>query len=374
MRSVRLFVPAAAALGLVGAWVLGQVPPPGAVPPPPSATPPAPAPVPPPPATTPPAPTPPPSRPSALTAPPTAVPNPPAATVHGQHTMEIAVQRALKNFKPEQREQVRPDIINFLVDKALIDQHVAQFRVTIDAKDVEAKIKQVRDEIEKRGSTFEKVMHETMLTEAELKTEIEGQLRWETFVQSQATDKVLRELFDSNREVFDGTTVRARHILLTVDDPKAVDKAKAKALELRKQIEDIVAQGMAKLPATADALARERERVKLMENAFADVAGKASACPSRTEGGELGYFPRTGRMVEPFSFAAFHLKPGQMSDAVVTEFGVHLILVTDRKQGKQLKYEEVQEEVKMVFGDRLRETLLPQLRQKAKIEILTPKP
>jgi peptidyl-prolyl cis-trans isomerase C len=305
--------------------------------------------------------------------PPTAVPNTPAATVNGQNVMEVAVQRALKNFKPDQRDAMRPEILNFLIDKALIDQYVAQFKVAIEAKETDAKLKQVRDELDKRGATFEKFLHETMLTEAELKTEIEGQLRWEAFVQSQATDKALRDLFDLNREIFDGTTVRARHILITVEDPKALDTAKGKILTLRKQIEDTVAQGVAKIPPTTDALAREREKAKFTEDAFSAVAAKESACPSRAEGGDLGYFPRTGRLVEPFAFAAFHLKPGAMSDAVVTDYGVHLILVTDRKQGKQLKYEEVQEEVKAVFGDRLRDTLLPQLRTKAKVEILAPK-
>jgi parvulin-like peptidyl-prolyl isomerase len=188
-------------------------------------------------------------------------------------------------------------------------------------------------------------------------------------VQAQATDTALRELFEQNREVFDGTQVRASHILLTASDAKGLEAAKAKIVVLRKQIEDSVAQGLAKLPPTADALTRETERGKLTDKTFAAAAGKESVCPSKAEGGDLGYFPRTGRMVEPFAQAAFRLKLHQVSDPVVTEFGVHLILVTDRKQGKQLKYEEVQEEVKMVFGDRLRESLLPKLRAAAKIEV-----
>src|SRR5258708_3500582 len=104
MRCVRLFVPAAAALGLVGAWVLGQVPPPppAVAPPPPAPTPLAPAPV-----------APPAARPTALIVPPSAVPNTPAATVNGANVMEVSVQRALKNIKPEQRDAMRPEVLNF---------------------------------------------------------------------------------------------------------------------------------------------------------------------------------------------------------------------------------------------------------------------
>jgi peptidyl-prolyl cis-trans isomerase C len=378
MNSLRILGSAALSLGLAAGFANGQ----GTAPPRPPApatpvSPPAPAAPAAAPAPAPKAPTAPagttPAAPSALIAAPPA-PNTVAVTVNAQPIMEFAIQRALKSFKPDQREQVRPDIITFLVDKALIDQHVAQFKVQVEAKEVDAKLKQVREEIEKRGSTFDKVMRETLLTEAELRSEIEGQLRWEAFVQAQATDKALRELFDKNHEIFDGTMVRARHILLTADDPKAVEQGKAKLLAIKKQIEDTAVQGLTKLPATADALAREKERAKLTEDAFSAAAGKESACPSKSEGGDLGFFPRSGRMVEPFAQAAFALKLHQVSDVVATEFGLHLILVTDRKPGKQIKYEEVQEEVRMVFGDRLRDSLLPQLRAKAKVVITPPKP
>ena len=74
-------------------------------------------------------------------------------------------------------------------------------------------------------------------------------------------------------------------------------------------------------------------------------------------------------MVEPFAKAAFALKPYQMSDVVATKFGYHLILVTDRRAGKETKFDEVKEVVKDVYCDRLREELLAQLRSKAQIVI-----
>ena len=63
---------------------------------------------------------------------------------------------------------------------------------------------------------------------------------------------------------------------------------------------------------------------------FGDAARKYSLCPSRTDGGNLGYFPR-GAMVQPFENAAFALPVGQISQPVETRFGWHLIQVTDRK-------------------------------------------
>lgn len=62
---------------------------------------------------------------------------------------------------------------------------------------------------------------------------------------------------------------------------------------------------------------------------FARIAAEYSKCPSGAEGGDLGYFGR-GMMVKPFEDAAFSLPVGVVSDPVETQFGWHLILVTDK--------------------------------------------
>ena len=158
--------------------------------------------------------------------------------------------------------------------------------------------------------------------------------------------------------------VRARHILLTPasNDPQLGEQAKTQLLMCRKQVEDQVVAGLAKLPLTTDNLAREEARTRLMEDAFAALAREKSACPSKAQGGDVGFFPRVDGMVEPFAKAAFSLKPYQMSDVVKTQFGYHLILVTRRQQGKEVKFEDVKDSVKEVYSDRLRERLITQLR------------
>ncbi len=64
--------------------------------------------------------------------------------------------------------------------------------------------------------------------------------------------------------------------------------------------------------------------------AFEEAAKDYSLCPSGQEGGDLGYFGR-GMMVKPFEDAAFELEVGKVSNPVKTQFGWHLILVTDKK-------------------------------------------
>jgi len=134
-----------------------------------------------------------------------------------------------------------------------------------------------------------------------------------------------------------------------------------------------VAQGLAKLPPDSDNLAREKERGRLMEESFGAMAKQKSACPSKDKGGDVGAFPRAGFMVEPFAKAAFDLKPYQMSDVVATQFGYHLILVTGRQAGKPgVKFEDAKEVVRDIYGGRLRESLIAQLKPKATIAINPP--
>jgi peptidyl-prolyl cis-trans isomerase C len=297
-----------------------------------------------------------------------------AATVNGQPISENAVRRALKRFAPEQRADARPAILDHLINNSLLDQYLEQQAVTVDRKEVDAKLQQMRDDLKRNDSTLDQLLRDLMATEQELRSVIEAQLRWDKYVEKQATDENLVKLFNAEREMFDGTMVRARHILLSpaADDSKAEEKAKADLLRFKKEIEEKVAKDLATIQAQPDDLARDIARHKLLEDAFSDYARKFSACPSKELGGDVDWFPRGGHMVEAFSKAAFALKPWQMSDVVKSPFGLHLILATDRKAGPETKFEDVKAEVKDVFCTQLRERICVAMRGTAKISITSP--
>lgn len=78
------------------------------------------------------------------------------------------------------------------------------------------------------------------------------------------------------------------------------------------------------------------------ELTFEEAAEKYSSCPSKQQGGDLGFFTR-GQMVTAFEDAAFQLAPGKMSEPVKTEYGWHIIKVAEKKPARQKPLDEVRE-------------------------------
>jgi peptidyl-prolyl cis-trans isomerase C len=312
---------------------------------------------------------PPPNKEAELPPPPPA--NALAAKVNGQPIPELAVFRGLLREDPKKWATVRKDVLHYLIDNLLVDQYLTQLKIPVEAKDVEERVAQIKAEAKKGGMEFDVLLKRLYLTEEDLRRELTGALRWDKFVIQQGTDKLLRDMFDKNKNMFDGSQMQARHILIaaTADN---MQQAQSKATALRKQIEDDVAREMAKLPTTMDNQTREKERMKILDKAFVTTAMKESSCPSKAQGGDLGWFPRAGAMVEPFARAAFALRPYQMSAPVSTEFGCHLILAVDSRPGKEVKYEDVKPFVQEVYGERLREAIIANYKSRSKIEILAP--
>ena len=116
---------------------------------------------------------------------------------------------------------------------------------------------------------------------------------------------------------------RARHILLNA--PRSMSAEEREAVKAK-------AQGI------ADELKKDPSR-------FADVAkAESQDTGSAVSGGDLGFFGR-GAMVPEFEQVAFTLKNGEVSDVVESEFGYHVIQVTDVKEPKVPSFESVREKI-----------------------------
>lgn len=137
-------------------------------------------------------------------------------------------------------------------------------------------------------------------------------------------DDDLRKYYDENAARYEQPQERrARHILVKLDAGASND-AKAKARE------------------KAAALLAEVQKNRA---AFADLARKQSDDPgSATQGGDLDWIAR-GAMVKPFEDTVFALKKGELSGVVETEFGYHVIEVTDTRGGEKRAFASVRGEL-----------------------------
>ncbi|UCG50311.1 MAG: peptidyl-prolyl cis-trans isomerase [Phycisphaerales bacterium] len=176
---------------------------------------------------------------------------------------------------------------------------------------------------------FEKKAAEYGQSFGEFREQLGRQLTYEKLLEPQWAGKIdfndqdAKKYYDENLKRYTSPEqVRASHILITPDksDPNTdPNQAKAKALAKTRDLLKQINEG-------AD---------------FAELAKANSKDPgSASRGGDLDYFPR-GKMVAPFDKAAFELEVGKISDIVETNYGYHIIKVTDHKEAGVTPFEEV---------------------------------
>jgi peptidyl-prolyl cis-trans isomerase C len=102
---------------------------------------------------------------------------------------------------------------------------------------------------------------------------------------------------------------------------------------------------------------------------FAKVAKEKSLDPgSKDKGGDLGWFSPAG-MVKPFSDAVSALKKGEVSAPIQTQFGWHVIKLTDSRATQVPSYDKVKDGLERSLQQRKLEKMMLGLKEKAKIDV-----
>lgn len=279
----------------------------------------------------------------------------PVAVVNGEPISRADFDAVLK-VRPQpltplsaaQNRQVNEQVLAMLIDEALLRQHLAKHTPVPDPREVEKQFASLVDGLKAQNKSLAEFCRETQQSERQVRSGVESMIRWQSYMKSRASDSELQKYFEESRDFFDKTTVQCSHVVYRVPhDAPASDKANAetKMRELRAQILG------GKLT-------------------FVEAAQKYSHCPSASKGGNLGSIFRKMMVEEPFAAAAFKLNPGELSDIVWTDYGVHLILVTARKPGQPSDFAKIKDDVRECYMEEMRFKLVADLRKSAKAEVL----
>jgi foldase protein PrsA len=226
-----------------------------------------------------------------------------------------------------------------MISERLVDQAATKAGVKVTEEDLNKEIETIRKNFSTEAE-FEQALTQYGLTIETLKEDLKTKVKINKILENEVTvtDEEMQQFFEQNQQSF-GTPeqVQASHILVqTPEEAEAILK---------------------QLESGAD---------------FAQLAKEKSQDPgSKEQGGDLGFFPR-GQMAPEFEEAAFNLEVGKTSGIVQTQFGFHIIKVTDKKEAELPTFDEKKEEIKdqlvqQKLGEKIPE-YINKLKEEAKIE------
>lgn len=251
-------------------------------------------------------------------------------TVNGKNITDTQIQEVLMQGTQGRFDQL-PDEKKAEISQRVIDGLISQELIYADAKkDGVLESTEYKDELAK---VMERV-----------KVQLASKV-WEKrqFDKVKVNEKDIKAYYKANPEEFtEKSKVRASHILV-----KTEDEAKAIIKEI----------GSLKDGA--------------LNSKFAELAKTKSTGPSGPKGGDLGFFGQ-GQMVPAFNDAAFAMKKGEVSKTPVkSQFGYHVILVTDKQDAKNLSFDEVkgfiEQKLKVEAFKEQMQAKMEELKKKAKI-------
>lgn len=241
-------------------------------------------------------------------------------------------------------------VVNELMIKTLLDQEVKKKHIKVTNEDVDKEVKNIIDKIGSKEK-FNELLKQNGVTTTQLKKDLSDEIKIRKLVDSLSvvsiSDADAKKFYTANKDKFKfPDSVRASHVLVSANaeeikagivssdegktmTPDAIDaKVKAEMKIKREKADKLLAE------------------IKKDKSQFAKIAKENSDdTVSAKAGGDLGFFGKE-EMIGPFSKAAFSMKPNTISEIVVTPYGYHILMVTDRKQAGVEPFEKVKEEIK----------------------------
>lgn len=257
--------------------------------------------------------------------------------------------------------QQQIDGYNQLLQNLIIDKLVSEASsgVAVRESDVDAEVAKIKKQFPDE-KTFDEQLQQTGQTAGKLRQNIAKMLAQQRWMQARAatpdiSDADAQKFYNSNPKDFEQPeTVRASHILFMVEEGASDAQVRSKR-------------------AAAD---RAADRAANGED-FNSLAKELSEEPGAAEtGGDLGFFPKD-RMVPEFAEVAFNQAVGVPSRPVKTQFGWHVVLVTDKRGAGTVPFAEVKEQITAYLENAGRreaeQEVIKKLRESARVVTYLPK-
>lgn len=276
---------------------------------------------------------------------------------------------------------IKDRVVNELIVKSLLNQEIEKRGITVTNKDVDDAVKDIIDKVGSKEQ-LDALLKQNGISNSQFKKDLKEEVKMRKLAtelgSSSVSDAEAKKFYNENINKFKHPDkVRASHILITVNskeieeviksDPnnKNMDEATVKA----KVNEEIQAKEAKANQLLAEAKKDPTQFAKLAKENSEDTA-------TANKGGDLGFFAAK-EMVPEFSKAAFSMRPNTISDKPVkTQFGYHIIMVTDRSAAGQDPFEKVKANIKAYLENQkqieLIDKLTESLKKSAKIEYVNP--
>ena len=246
----------------------------------------------------------------------------------------------------DQQERLVGQAVSELVEQSLLRGEIERRRVEVTDEEINDRVAQLSAELATRQSSLDAFLATAGLDLDKLREQMWFEIAVPKLIMPMITEDHMRQVIAVHRYDFDGTRMRASHIILRPDSsagPEAVAAMLARAEKIR-----------------AGILAEEMT--------FAAAAERYSAGPSRQGGGDLGFLPRHGLLAEEFSSQVFKLTKGEVSKPFVTPYGVHLAKITDVDPGT-VEPEAFRNQMTQIAFQKVLQAFLLQCQQKTPIEL-----
>ncbi len=276
---------------------------------------------------------------------------------------------------------IKDRVINELIVKTLLDEEVTKRGIKVTSKDVDDAVKEVIDKVGSKEQ-LNAILKEHGMSNAQFKKDLKEEVKMRRLAEQLGSAKVsdaeAKKFYNDNINKFKHPDrVRASHILISANRDEIIAKIKEDPKNKNLDTEAVNAKVQEEFNAKEAKANQILAEAKKDLTQFAKIAKENSEdTTTAVKGGDLGFFAAK-EMVPEFSKAAFSMKPNSISDKPVkTQYGYHIIMVTDRAAAGQEPFEKVKDNIKGYLENQKQIEMIDQLteslKKNAKIEYINP--